>query len=318
MRVLVTGADGFVGSALCRHLVSNGHSVTGVVRRLKAETDLSGVDVRAIGDIAANPRWGEMLPGVDVAIHLAALVHQMGEQKPSIDAYRRVNAVATQRLADACIRHGVARLIFLSSIKVNGEGGSDRKYLETDEPAPQDAYGISKLEAEIALTQPPVAGNIETVIVRPPLIYGPGVRANFQRLLAVSYRMNPVPVPKFTGLRSMISLGNLVHFLSLCISHPKAAGQLFLISDNEDVTVSELIRRVACFMGRRTLHVPLPERMLRFAATAAGREQEMRRLADPLRISAAKAISALNWSPWLTLDAGLEEVVTWYLSSRAA
>lgn len=318
MRILVTGADGFVGSALCRHLVEANHSVTGVVRRLKPETNLSGVDVRVIGDITAEPRWPEILPGIDVAIHLAALVHQMGEQRPSPEAYNRVNAVATGRLAEACVRHGVARLLFLSSIKVNGEGGSERAYTETDTPAPQDAYGISKMEGEIALTQGRLGEDLETVIIRPPLIYGPGVRANFLRLLNVSYRLNPVPVPKFAGLRSMVSLANLVHFLALCASHPQAAGHLFLISDNEDVTVSELIWRIAHLMGRKTISVPLPERLLRFAASIAGREQEIRRLADPLRVSAAKAVSALDWTPPLTLDAGLEEVVRWYLSAGVA
>ncbi|HEU5021292.1 MAG TPA: NAD-dependent epimerase/dehydratase family protein, partial [Bryobacteraceae bacterium] len=253
-----------------------------------------------------------------VAIHLAALVHQMGEQKPSLDAYRRVNTVATERLAEACARHGVGRMVFLSSIKVNGEGGSERAYTEADAPGPRDAYGISKLEAEMALVRTGAAGKLETVVVRPPLIYGPGVRANFQRLLSVSYRMNPVPAPKFTGMRSMISLGNLTDFLSLCGSHPKAAGQLFLISDNEDVTVSELIRRIASLMGRRSVNLPVPEGALRFAARLAGREEEIRRLADPLRISPAKAMSMLGWSPALSLDGGLEEVVKWYLSSRAA
>jgi UDP-glucose 4-epimerase len=280
--------------------------------------DFGGVDVQTIGDIAENPRWAEILPGVDVAIHLAALVHQMGEQKPSLDAYRRVNTVATERLAEACVRHGVRRMVFLSSIKVNGEGGSDHAYTEADAPGPRDAYGVSKLEAELALAQAGAAGNLETVVVRPPLIYGPGVRANFQRLLSVSYRMNPVPAPKFTGMRSMISLRNLVDFLSLCSSHPNAAGQLFLISDNEDVNVSELIRRIASFMGRRSVNLPAPEAALRFVASLAGKQEEIRRLADPLRVSPAKAMGMLGWSPALTLNGGLEEVVKWYLSSRAA
>ncbi|HVV46279.1 MAG TPA: NAD-dependent epimerase/dehydratase family protein [Bryobacteraceae bacterium] len=318
MRILVTGADGFVGSALCRHLVRQNHSVTGVVRTLKPGVSLAGVDIRAIGDIAENPGWAEILPGVEVAIHLAALVHQMGEQKPPLEAYRRVNTVATERLAEACVRHGVARMVFLSSIKVNGEGGSERAYSEADAPGPRDAYGVSKLEAEIVLAQVAAASSLETVIVRPPLIYGPGVRANFHRLLGMSYRMNPVPVPKFTAMRSMISLGNLTDFLSLCSSRPKAAGQLFLISDNEDVSVSDLIRRIATLMRHRSVNLPVPERALRFVASLAGREEEIRRLADPLRISTVKAISTLGWSPVLTLNGGLEEVVKWYLSSRAA
>ena len=318
MRILVTGANGFVGSALCLRLTALGHSVVAALRAPISGTEpaLGGAEVKIIGDIAADPPWHEILPGVEIVIHLAALVHQMGKVTPSPDAYRHVNTAATVQLADACVRHGVRRLIFLSSIKVNGEGTPKEPYAETDTPAPLDAYAISKLEAEQALNQPERGERIEIVVVRPPLIYGPGVRANFRRLMAMVSSMNPVLIPQLRGKRSMIFVGNLVDFLTVCCSHPSAGGQLFLVSDNEDVSVSDLMQRLAHTMKRRALRIPLPEGMLRLAARVLGKEQEMRRLMDPLTIRPAKAMKVLGWRPPFDLNTGLARTVEAWLASK--
>lgn len=270
-------------------------------------------EARVIGDIGGDTLWQEVLPGVEVVIHLAALVHQMGKVVPSSDEYRRVNATATRQLAEACARHGVRRMVFLSSIKVNGECTPAKPFTEEDVPAPLDAYGISKLEAEQGLMAVGKSTGLETVVVRPPLVYGPRVRANFRRLLGVVAKAKPLVVPRLKSKRSMIALGNLADVLAVCAENPQAANQVFLVSDNEDVTVSELMQRLAQAMNRRILVLPASEGLLRLAAKVLGKEQEVRRLVDPLQVSPAKAIRRLKWSPPLDMNAGLAETVKWYL-----
>ena len=299
MRILVTGANGFVGTALCRHLRESGYSVTGAVRTpaIGADAAACGPEMRVIGDIGADPPWHEVLPGAEVVIHLAALVHQMGKITPSLDEYRRLNTHGTKQLADACVRHGVRRIVFLSSVKVNGECTPVRPFTEEDAPAPLDAYGVSKLEAEQALRVMAEKGDIEAVVVRPPLVYGPGVRANFRRLMGIAARTKPLIVPELKSKRSMIGLTNLADILTVCASHPGAANQVFLVSDGEDVTVSDLMRRVSRAMNRKVITVPAPDGLLRFAARVLGKEQEIRRIVDPLTLSPEKAMKLLKWSP---------------------
>jgi len=310
MRIVVTGANGFVGTALCRRLQRSGHSVVGALRT--GEPNAPGIEGRVIGDIAANPPWHDVLPGVEVVIHLAALVHQMGKVVPSPDEYRRVNATATRQLAEACARYGVRRMVFLSSVKVNGECTPEKPFTEEDAPEPLDAYGVSKLEAEQGLMAVGKSTGLECVVVRPPLVYGPGVRANFRRLLGVVARVRPLIVPGLKSKRSMIALANLADVLAVCAENPLAANQVFLVSDNEDVTVSDLMRRLAHAMNRKILILPASEELLRLAAKVFGKEQEVRRLVDPLQVSPNKAMRLLRWSPPLDMNAGLAETVKWY------
>ena len=269
-------------------------------------------EARVIGDIGADPPWHDVLPGVEIVIHLAALVHQMGQVTPSPDEYRRVNATATRQLAEACARHGVRRMVFLSSVKVNGECTPSKPFTEEDAPEPLDPYGASKLEAEQGLAAVGKTTGLETVVVRPPLVYGPGVRANFRRLMGVVAKVRPLIVPGLKSKRSMIALANLADVLTVCAEDPRAANQVFLVSDNEDVTVSDLMRRLAHAMNRKILILPASEGLLRLAAKVLGKEQEVRRLVDPLQVSPNKAMRLLKWSPPVDMKAGLAETVKWY------
>ena len=312
MRILVTGASGFVGASLCSRLRRDGHDVVAAVRDKDSLPAADGLTVKAIGDIGASPSWDDPLSGVDAVVHLAAMVHQMGKVVPSAAEYTRVNAAATEDLAAACIRNGVRRLVFLSSVKVNGECSGPVSYTEADTPRPEDPYGLSKLQAERSLASLGSQGRLETVIVRPPLVYGPGVRANFLRLIGIVDRMNPAVVPALVSKRSFVGLGNLADVLTLCTAHPGAAGQTFLVSDGEDVTAAELMRRLATAMGRRSYVVPVTEAPLRFAARLLGKEQVVKRIVDPLTVSTAHVRSRLGWTPPFSLDAGLDLTLQWY------
>jgi nucleoside-diphosphate-sugar epimerase len=316
MTIFVTGAGGFVGSALCAALVSRGHRVRAGVRNSEVRPGpgsalRTGQDICSIGDISSNPKWEDLLPGTDVVIHLAALVHQMGTP-PTLGAFRRINLDATEQLAKACVRSGVRRLVFLSSVKVNGESTPDGPFTENLPPAPLDPYGISKMEAELVLERLSQTGSLETVSVRPPLVYGPGVRANFRRLLGIVERMNPLVIPSLKSKRSLVGLGNLVDFLSVCAEHPQAVNQTFLVSDREDLTVSELMQRIASAMGRKSYLVPASEGTLRFVARLLGRGDEIRRILDPLTVSSQKSLDMLNWTPPFSVSSGLDLTAKWY------
>jgi nucleoside-diphosphate-sugar epimerase len=271
----------------------------------------TGQNICSIGDISSNPKWEDLLPGTDVVIHLAALVHQMGTP-PTLGAFRRINLDATEQLAKACVRSGVRRLVFLSSVKVNGESTPDGPFTENLPPAPLDPYGISKMEAELVLERLSQTGSLETVSVRPPLVYGPGVRANFRRLLGIVERMNPLVIPSLKSKRSLVGLGNLVDFLSVCAEHPQAVNQTFLVSDREDLTVSELMQRIASAMGRKSYLVPASEGTLRFVARLLGRGDEIRRILDPLTVSSQKSLDMLNWTPPFSVSSGLDLTAKWY------
>jgi UDP-glucose 4-epimerase len=316
MKALVTGATGFIGNALCKHLSAHGHQVMRAVRR---DATLSGDIV--FSEINGATDWAEALTGCDAVVHLAARVHVMDDtvQDP-LSLYRAINTEATLNLARQAAQAGVKRFVYISSIKVNGEG-RNTPYREADVAAPEDAYAISKWEAEQGLWRIAADGELEVVILRPPLVYGPGVKANFQQLLRMVERGWPLPLGAIHNRRSFLYLGNFVDAIRLCIEHPAAAGQTFLLDDGQAVSTPELIRALAHAMGRPARLLAVPVTVLELAGTLLGKRAAVARLAGSLYVDSSAIRSRLGWTPPNTLQQGLAATVAdWqnYRNSGAA
>jgi nucleoside-diphosphate-sugar epimerase len=319
--VLVTGASGFVGSALCEYIERKGYSVQRAIRR-KTGNSINPSE-QVVGNIDATTDWTAALHGVEEIVHLAARVHEMIDHaREPLNEFRKVNTEGTINLARQAAGAGVQRFVFLSTIKVNGEksGPIDEKkggvFCEDDIPDPAGDYAVSKWEAEEALAQVSEETGMELVIVRTPLVYGPGVKANFFRLLHLVEKGVPLPFGCIDNQRSLVSLENLVDFLWRCIEEPAAAGEIFMVSDGEDVSTPELIRRIAEFMGRPARLINVPESLLRFGEILLGRSGEVDRLCGSLQVDITKAKRMLNWEPPLNIDDGLKKTVDWYVGER--
>lgn len=315
-RVLVTGATGFVGRALCPVLAEAGFQVTAAVRDSAAKVP-SADRIAVVPDIGPDADWTEALQDADAVVHLAARVHRMGEGKnEALAENRRVNADGTRRLAEQASRIGPKRFVFLSSVKVNGETTDGRPpFSETDAPDPRDAYAISKWEAERALAE---IGDLEPVILRPPLVYGPGVRANFLALLKICRAAPPLPLGSVDNRRSLLFVGNLADAIRCCLVRPEAAGKTYMISDGEDVSTPDLIRRLARAMGRPARLVPFPPGLLRFLGGLAGKGETVARLLDTLAVDSRKIRQDLGWSPPSALGEGLARTAAWFAAEGDA
>ena len=316
-RVLVTGASGFVGRAVCARLDANGMVVRAAVRGLDqvsgAWRGFARVEPLEVGDLQRPVDWSAALAGVTRVVHLAARVHRLNERgMDGLEQFRAVNVTATLRLAAAAAAAGVRRFVFLSSVKVHGDVSCGAAFSEQDETRPTDAYGISKLEAERGLMELGRAAGLEVTILRPPLVYGPGVGANFRRLLELARSGWPMPMASIHNRRSLVYLGNLVSAIEVCLEHPAAAGQVFLVADGEDVATPELIRRICRSLGRPARLWPCPQAILAALAGIGGRAHQARRLLSSLTVDGSKIRRLLDWSPPYSMDQGLEETVRWF------
>ena len=304
LQVVVTGATGFVGRALREGLVKSGHRVTPVVRN-----SVGLPDEVVVGDIGAATDWRAVLSGCGGVIHLAARVHDVSARDAGdLPAYRQINTEATLNLARQAAQAGVKRFVFVSTIKVNGEESS-QPYRETDVPAPADAYAISKWEAEQGLHRISMETGLEIVILRPPLVYGPGVRANFLQLMRAIERGWPLPLGAIRNRRSLLYLGNLTDALRLCLEHPDAAGRTFLLDDGRAVSTPQLIRAVAQAMGRPARLFSVPPWMLQATGRLFGRTAELNRLMGSLYVDSSAIRSQLGWLPPYPMDVGLAATV---------
>ena len=310
LSMLVTGANGFVGRALCASLVSHGHKVRGAVRRSDVMVSQS-VERVSVGEISNQTDWSASLSGVDTIIHLAARVHVMNETSNNpLEAFRAANVHGTEHLARSAAALGVKRLVFVSSIKVNGEVTlQGAKFTEDGQAAPQDPYAVSKWQAEQALRRVAQNAGLEIVIIRPPLVYGPGVKANFAALMRAVQGGWPLALGSVQNRRSLVALDNLVDLILTCVAHPKAANQTFLVSDGNDLSTTELVRGLARAANMPARLMPVPVWALRAGATLLGMEGEVQRLCGNLQVDISKARNLLGWNPPVSVDEALRRAV---------
>jgi len=305
MKVLVTGANGFIGKNLSNQLEACGHDV---IRAVRKKTDSQETSV---GNIGAETDWLEKLDGVECVIHCAARVHVMKElHTEALAAYRSVNLKGTRRLAEQAAQSGVRRFIYLSTIKVNGEQTHPGKpFSGSDAAAPADSYAVSKWEAEQALFEISRNTGLEVVIVRPPLVYGPEVKGNFFSLISLIRKGIPLPLGAIDNKRSLIGLDNLVDLIMRCIGHPAASGQVFLVSDGQDLSTPALIRYLAESMGKKIWLIPVPKTYLLLLGKFTGRLSQVQRLVGSLQVDITKTCELLDWTPPVSVSEGLHRVV---------
>jgi len=316
--VLVTGAGGFIGRALCWGLQDAGFVVRGAVRGVPhfSRRARNEVPMVSVGELGPVTEWSSALEGVDVVIHCAARAHVTEETAAdAMRAYRHVNVEGTRRLAEQAALKGVRRMVLLSSIGVNGVfSGGMRRFAFDDPPDPQEDYARSKHEAEQAMLEVSARHpDFQTVIVRPPLVHGPGVKGNMFRLMGLVRRGVPLPFGRVVNRRSLVGVHNLVDLLVVCVGHPRAAGEVVLVRDDEEVSTPELLRMIGVAMDAKDRVFDLPIGLMTLVGRATGRQRELDRLLGSLIVDDAHTRSLLAWRPKRSLEDGVKEMVRWYL-----
>ncbi len=308
--ILVTGGSGFVGAALLKQLLLNGCEVRASARR-SLFAEFKGVQHHPTHDMTASTDWGSLLNRVQTVVHCAARVHVMAESSADpLGEFRRVNVDSTLNLARQAAAVGVRRFVFVSSVKVNGEATlPGQAFTERDAPAPQDPYGQSKDEAEIGLRELAADTGMEVVIIRPTLVYGLGVKANFAALMRAVQRGWPLPLGAVHNQRSLVALDNLVDLIVTCLDHPAAANQTFLVSDGQDLSTTELVRGMAQAAGVPARLLPVPVWALQAGASLLGKGDAVQRLCGNLQVDISKARSLLGWVPPMSVEEGLRRAM---------
>lgn len=296
-----------IGGALCRELSRRRHRVRAAVRRTGTDLRSYDIEVACVGDLGEACDWREALQGVSCVFHCAARAHVLRETDPDpLHAYRRVNVQGTQRLAEAAAESGVRRMVFVSSIGVLGTATKgEEAFSESSPPRPEEDYARTKLEAEHALWEVSRRTGLEIVVVRPPLVYGRGAKGNFARLVRLVSSGLPIPFGAVVNRRSLVGVDNLAELLAICGEYPRAAGGTFLVSDGEDLSTPELIRRIAAAMGRTARLVPVPPALLRWGGRLFGRAAEVERLLGSLRVDMGHTCQTLAWRPKVGVNEGL-------------
>jgi len=316
MRLLVTGANGFIGQPLCSKLQAKGLIVRAAMRQLSPQVE--AVETVMINTLNAETDWSDSLSVVDVVIHLASRVHVMEETASNpLAEFREVNVEGTLNLARQAYKAGVRRFIFISSLKVNGESTPlDKPFTADDTPAPVGGYAISKREAEDALRQLSAETGMEIVIIRPPLVYGPGVKANFMNMMRWLSAGFPLPLGAIKNKRSLVALDNLIDLIVTCIDHPGAVNQTFLVSDGQDVSTTELLKRTAAALGKTARLLPMPMGLLRIFATVSGKSEIYRRLCGSLQVDIGKSTDLLGWLPPFSQHEALQKTAQYFLAEN--
>lgn len=318
--VLVTGASGFVGQALVKILCQNGYEVRATVRsesslrlvsQLKEQLQLQELTIYNLGELSTETSWDQVIKGVDTIVHCAARAHVLHETSDNpLETFRQINCQATEHLAKEANRLGVKRFIFISSIGVLGNSSYANPFNENSQPNPQVPYAQVKWEAEQRLKQ--LATSMELVIIRPPLVYGPGVKGNFGKLVSLVNKGLPLPFGKVKNRRQFVGIANLTDFIARCIEAPKAANQLFLVADREVVTTTQLLQQLSKAMGKKTVLLPIPHKLLEWGFQGIGKAKLAEQLLNNLEINSDKAKTLLAWEPPFTMKEQLQQTVDYY------
>lgn len=318
MRVLATGASGFVGRGLLERMALSANFDVLAALRTQVPYLPTNVTPVQVGNLEGKADCWAALAGVETVIHAAARVHVMNDRAAEpLAEFREVNVAGTLNLARQAVSSGVKRFIFISSIKVNGEGTSlGEPYTADTSPAPTDPYGISKLEAEQALLALAAETGMEVVIIRPVLVYGPGVKANFLNMMRWLSKGVPLPLGAIHNKRSLVALDNLVDLIVTCIEHPSAVNQVFLVSDGEDLSTSELLRRMGRALGKPARLIPIPAGVLEMGARMVGKKTIAQRLCGSLQVDISKTRELLNWSPPMSVDCALARTARYFIEQQ--
>ena len=316
-KVLVTGAKGFIGNRLCQKLSEENFEVHGTVRKNFFSNNFLTQKYITV-DIGPETDWHEVLQGCEYVIHLAARVHVMRDDADApLVEFREINTAATLNLAKQAANDGVKRFIYLSSIKVNGEFTlQDKPFTEEDDFIPSDPYALSKYEAEQGLLQIGQKSQMEVVIIRPPLVYGVGVKANFINMMKWVYREIPLPFGLINNKRSLVNLDNLIDLIVTCLDHPAAANEIFLVSDDEDLSTTELLNHVAVALGKKQRLLRVNQKILTFGFSILGKKDLAQRLCGSLQVDISKTKKLLNWVPPVSVDEGLRKTAQHFLKSQ--
>lgn len=312
--VLITGANGLIGAALLSNLRRAGATVVGAAR-----SPVAGSGLRPSPSLDARADWMPVIGGCKIVVHAAARVHIFENTAPDpVAEFRRVNVDGTLNLASQAARAGVRRFVFISSIKVNGEETAiGHPFTADDAPAPVDPYGESKLEAERGLRELGAQTGMDVVVIRPPLVYGPGVKANFRSLMRWLNRGIPLPFGAVRNRRSFVAIENLVDLIVCCLDDPSASGETFLVSDGEDLSTPELLQRVGRALGRQVRLFSMPSPMLELGARAVGKGDLVRRLCGSLQVDISKTRKLLDWTPPVGIDEALAETAKYFLEHES-
>ena len=312
MKILVTGANGFIGQALCKSLITHAYNA------VPAVSQASGLpNEMVVGHNHATKDWRKLLVDCNAVVHLGARVHRMDvTSRNQLEQYRASNTETTLNLARQAAEVGVRRFIFISTVKVNGEG-RETPYNEIDAAAPADAYAISKWEAEQGLQQIARDHELEVIILRPSLVYGPGVKANFLSMMRWLHKGVPLPFGAIHNLRSLVALDNLIDFIEICLEHPAAANQIFMVSDGEDISTTDLLRRTAAALQVPARLIPVPQSWLEGCFKLVGKSELSHRLCKSLRLDITKAKTVLGWHPPVSVDEGLLRTAADFLQRRS-
>ena len=311
-KILVTGASGFIGQNICEELIKLNWPVCGTVRNSDSLSINNDFKYISVGDIGPKTNWDNALKGIDCVVHCAGKAHEMNNDN-DLDTYHLVNTEGTRHLAEKAAEAGVKRLVFLSTVKVNGENidkiNNNKIFTNNDTPDPKDAYSISKLEAETILWEISSRTDLEVVVVRLPLVYGRGVKGNLKRLIKLINFGIPLPFSLITNQRSLIGIDNLVSVLIRCVENLEAKGKTFLVSDDKDLSTPNLLQHIASAMGRSAHLFPVPISLLKFFGFVLGRQSEMNRLLGSLQVDISYTREILNWTPPISVEEGIKRMV---------